>query len=225
MTATVPLLLPIDTHAPSQLAVDLAAVIAPHLAQEVVLLHVSERPPPLDRLALLHALATPIREVGVPVRLRMVRGRPAERIPEIAHQRGASWILMGTSGEDFREGGGSTARAVMRASTVPVIAVRPGAGAPGRRAAVALVGASPGHPVGTIARVLADAHGLPTREYGPDHAPVDGLPAADAVRMMVAPFDPDCAVGTWCRALLCTDPRPVVLVSGGRCACHRRIAS
>ena len=219
MSAGMPLLLPIDTDAPSELAVRLAALCGQRLSDEVVLLHVSEAPPPLERLAELHALAAPIREREVPVRLRTVRGIPSQRIPEVAHERGADWILMGTSGEDFRPGGGSTARAVMRTSRVPVIAVRPGVLPADPDARIALVGAQPGHAAGAIARVLAAARGLTIREHGPDLAPLDGLPAGEPVSMTVAPFDPDCAVGTWCRELLARDPRPVVLVSGGACAC------
>lgn len=214
------LLLPIDTTAPSQLAVELAAVIGRRLAEEVLLLHVSESPPPLDRLAELHALAAPIREVGVPVRLRTVRGIAKERIPEVARERGARWILMGTSGEDFREGGGSTTRAVMRAACVPVIAVRPGISTADGAPPVALIASPPGHPAVEVARVLADAHGVQTIGLGVAPSPAPGRDDAVPVRMSVAPFDPDCSLGTWCGRLLKEDRRPVVLVSGGDCACE-----
>lgn len=213
------LLLPIDTTAPSQLAVELAALIGQRLAEEVLLLHVSESPPPLDRLAELHALAAPIRDVGVPVRLRTVRGIAAERIPEVARERGATWILMGTSGEDFREGGGSTTRAVMRAACVPVIAVRPGVSPGDGDTPIALIATPPGHPAVEVARVLADAHGVQTMDLGVDPSPPATGEDASHARMSVAPFDPDCSLGTWCGRLLKEDRRPVVLVSGGDCAC------
>ncbi len=189
------------------------------LADEVLLLHVSEHPPRLDLLAELHALAEPIRDKGLPVRLRMVRGLPEERIPEVAIERNARWILMGTSGADFREGGGSTTRTVMRCSPVPVIAVRPGIPPDGSHDPIALVGADAGHLARSVASILAESHAVGVREFNPDLQPLDGLPAGVSVRMTVAPFDPDCGMGTWCRTLLTTDPRPVLLVSGGECAC------
>lgn len=221
MSAVVPLLLPIDTKAPSLMAVELAALMAPPIADEVLLLHVSEHPPRLDLLAELHALAEPIRDTGLPVRLRMVRGQPEERIPEVAVERNAKWILMGTSGEGFRDGGGSTTRTVMRCSPVPVIAVRPGVPPARSRDPIALVGADSGHLARSVARALAESHAVGIREFNPDLQPLDGLPPGVSVRMTVAPFDPDGGMGPWCRTLLTTDPRPVLLVSGGQRECAR----
>lgn len=122
------LLVPIDLTAPSRCAIGLAARVGRATGEEALLLHVSDGPTPLDHLAQLHALASPLREAGLRARLREVVGAPVENICSEAERRAVRWVIMGTRGHwDSPNNGqpGSVARGVLAQAPVPVIAVRP----------------------------------------------------------------------------------------------------
>lgn len=122
------LLVPIDLSAPSRCAIGLAARVGRATGEETLLLHVSEGPTPLDHLAQLHMLASPLREAGLRARLREVVGAPVENICSEAERRAVRWVIMGTRGRwgSSADGPpGSVARGVLAHAPVPVIAVRP----------------------------------------------------------------------------------------------------
>jgi hypothetical protein len=186
----------------------------------VLLLHVSQTPPPLELLAELHGLGEPIRRRGVRVKLRTTRGPPAERIIEIAEQRQVSWILMGTSGHAFRDGRGSVARRVMETSRVPVITLRPGVAPAPTTHRIAVVSAGPDTPSARVGRALAQESAARVVEYrarrqGDAPTALEPIEASNAdFDVAVVPLEDGCAIGTWCERLLRDEPRPVVLVSG-----------
>lgn len=122
------LLVPVDLSAPSRCAIGLAARVGRATGEDALLLHVSQGPTPLDHLARLHALASPMRELGLRARLREVVGPAVENICSEAERRAVRWVIMGTRGEwtGSGDGGpGSVARGVLAHASVPVIAVRP----------------------------------------------------------------------------------------------------
>lgn len=122
------LLVPIDLSAPSRCAIGLAAHIGRTTGEDALLLHVSDGPTPLDHLARLHALASPLRDAGLVARLREVVGQPAENICLEAERRAARWVIMGTRGDwgpAAPRDPGSVARTVLARAPIPVIAVRP----------------------------------------------------------------------------------------------------
>lgn len=119
------LLVPIDLSAPSRYALGLAARVGRVLGEDAVLLHVSSGPTPLGDLALLHALARPLHQVGMRARLRELVGSPAEQICLEARARRSPWVILGTRGIPSDQPG-SVARELLSRCRVPVIAIRPG---------------------------------------------------------------------------------------------------
>lgn len=117
------ILVPIDLSAPSAIAIELVALLGQALSEDVILLHVAPAPPPLETLAGLYDVAEPLRKAGITARLRTVTGVPSEQIPKEAARRHARWVIMGTRGLLDQN---STAAAVARAMSTPVLAVRPG---------------------------------------------------------------------------------------------------
>lgn len=115
-------LVAVDLSAPSYAAIEVASWLGKALGEDVWLLHVSPGQPSLERLAALYQLAAPLREAGVPARLRTVTGGIVSQIVHEARRRGCRWILTGTSGA---QNDGSVARALMARSSLPVLAVRP----------------------------------------------------------------------------------------------------
>ena len=163
------ILVPIDPSRPSRAAVQVAALLARVLDDELLLLHVSTSPPPLDRLAELHAIAEPLRGEGVPVRLRTAQGDVVERVHAFSH--GARWVVMGTRGTTLgaRARGDSVAWRVLSASPAPVVAVRPsdvGVGAPLRDGPLLLVSPEEGAPAHALAAALSRAWGRDPRRCG-----------------------------------------------------------
>jgi nucleotide-binding universal stress UspA family protein len=222
------ILVPIDPSRPSRAAVQVAALLARVLDDELLLLHVSTSPPPLDRLAELHAIAEPLRGEGVPVRLRTAQGDVVERVHAFSH--GARWVVMGTRGTTLgaRARGDSVAWRVLSASPAPVVAVRPsdvGVGAPLRDGPLLLVSPEEGAPAHALAAALSRATGQPTRRVQPalrgpglftGKVPPMGQPLGGAI----IAFDPDCVAQVWCERVVATLPEPVLLVGGGPCACE-----
>lgn len=217
------LLVPIDPTDPSVAAVSLAASLGAALGHELVLLHVSETPPPLDVLAALHRLGEPARARGVPVRLRLAQGDPRTVVCEQAQARGAAWIVMGTRGGPLLDAdpGASLAGSVMRCAPVPVVAVRPGRPDGGAPLAVVDGGAAV---VRELGLVLADARGLrplacrPLVEGTPPWTPAEGRAPAAWGGAVIA-FSPDCEGLAWCGRVLQETAGDVVLVSHGPCGC------
>jgi len=96
--------------------------------------------PMLDSLgiegeALLDEAAGAARGLGVDPELRMVTGEPAECLVELAGKAKCRLIVMGTHGRHGlgRLALGSTAEAVLRLGTMPVLTVRAAESAPGTR--------------------------------------------------------------------------------------------
>ena len=101
----------------------MAVMLGRALGEEAILLHVSEGRPPLDLLAALYEVSSPLREAGVVARLRTIQGKPAEQIVAEANRRRCRWVVMGTRGA--LDSPSSVAAAVMARSSVPVLAIRP----------------------------------------------------------------------------------------------------
>lgn len=124
------MLVPVDLTAPSRCAIALASRLQESPAEDALLLHVTTGHSSLGQLARLHALAEPLRERGVPTRLRTLEGRPSTTICDEALARRSRLVVMGTRGEAVLDedwgAPGSVAREVLNHSSVPVIAVRPG---------------------------------------------------------------------------------------------------
>lgn len=229
------ILVPIDLreaalgHPPgdaSRCAVELAALICRVLQVKAELFHVTERPPSLNRLALLHAAAEPLREAGVLTRLRTAQGEPAPTISAEAAGRASSWIIMGTRGgtADPKDEG-SVSRAVMKLATTRVAAIRPGQVS--RHAfpvglGVVLVSAEAEGPANDLASLLARATrgALSRLRPGTPDGPLFSTGALlHAETPLVLAFDtarPDDQ--RWCARVLNEEQsRPVVLVSANRC--------
>ena len=117
-------LVPVDLSAPSHAAIELAVLVGRATGEEAVVLHVTEGTPSLDLLADLYEVTWPLRQAGVRARLRTLQGDPAQIIQTEASRRHCRWVVMGTRGH--LDQAGSTAAAVMRACTVPTLAMRPG---------------------------------------------------------------------------------------------------
>ena len=118
------LLVPIDLSAPSRCAIRLAARIGRATGETALILHVSEGPTPLDHLARLHALATPLRDAGLQARLREVVGQPAEQICLEAERRAVRWVIMGTRGDwSAVASPGSVARTVLERAPISLSGV------------------------------------------------------------------------------------------------------
>lgn len=221
------ILVPIDPTQPSRAAVQVAALLARALDDELLLLHVSTTPPPLARLAELHAVAEPLRTEGLTVRLRTVQGDVVERVQSFSH--GARWVVMGTRGTTLGAGaqGDSVAWRVLSGAAAPVVAVRPSMSGPAtalRDGPLLLVAPQPADPAHALARALSAATGQPARRVQPaaegpalftGGMPSTGHPIGGAI----ISFDPNCVSRGWCERVVSHLPEPVLLVGGGGCGC------
>ena len=135
------IVVPTDFSETADGALEYALELARPRGAEVLLLHVE----PLLRYAIHQETATDLPELrtkiaayaeqelgkraeqaraaGVPVEVEAVEGNPGLRIPEIAKERGADLIVMGTHGRSGvqRVVLGSVAERVVRLSSVPVL--------------------------------------------------------------------------------------------------------
>ncbi len=203
-------LVAIDLSAPSYAAIEVASWLGKALGEDVWLLHVSPGQPSLELLAALYQLAAPLREAGVPARLRTVSGAIAPQIIHEARRRGCRWILTGTSGT---RDDGSVARALMARSALPVLAVRPAdAGLP--RALPHISGVFLRAPPRSraplswdIAGLLADTLRVPLRLIAAGETCGPDVCAADAL-VVLAPDQPINLDDERCTALLVSSPVP-----------------
>ncbi len=153
------ILVPVDYAGCATAVCDMAANLASRLDAEVVLLYVTQLPPGVpegahlgdlnhtgaveklddDAAAHMKSLQRIFDAEGVPTRLRVSHGRPAQQILSVTDEVGASMIVMGTHGRKglMRAVLGSVCEEVIRNTDVPVTIVRSGNVAmhPGRTAA------------------------------------------------------------------------------------------
>ncbi len=220
------ILVPIDASAPARAAVRVATALA--MAQNIglVMLHVHTGPQPasLDILAQLHEIAEPARNEGVAVRLRVVRGAVLHEICAWSQRPEVRMVVTGTRGPNpsslpVLE---STARALMKCSSVPVVAVRPGADGLGAKDGPIQVVS------GGTTLPLAIGHQLSrcwNREMVLAPAPtnlaqVDSNLVDCSNALTVVPFDPDGDWVGWCVELMRRAKGGLALV-GGRAATRR----
>ena len=146
---TLPILVPVDLSATSSEAILIAAQLAGHSSQPLVILHVAhddihqpniyprrsetEQLLPLEEIAetALQNFMTKMRdqypdtEVLANAGMMVISGLPATRIPEIARKISASLVVMGGNGRTSLSKliAGSVSEKVIRQSTVPVTIV------------------------------------------------------------------------------------------------------
>jgi nucleotide-binding universal stress UspA family protein len=137
------ILVPVDFHVPSRVALKFAAEIAAPLGASVDVLHVVDLPPTrtvpteghvpvpieyrreVERLAgerLAEWTATTSAPAGAP--RAVVDGKPAAEIVRYAAEHGVDLIVIGTTGDGRAAMTGSVADRVVRTAPCPVVTVR-----------------------------------------------------------------------------------------------------
>ncbi len=218
------ILVPIDATAPSRAAVEVATALAARDGSDLVLMHVHPGPEPagLDLLASLHGIAEPVRSLGVSVRLRVRTGDPIREVCGWAQRHGMQLVVTGTRGGPLvgTESAPSMARALMKCSTVPVLAVRPGRGGLGPGPGPVRLVADQPSLASEVAQLLAEVWDRVLEPSSIAQLPADVRSQTDGSLTVLA-FDPTCSSSHACGRLVEKRPEVIVLVSDVSCGCRR----